>query len=202
MITEIKPDSAVIEGFKNLISFLEDIDQSVPSGDSGIYNCIQCGTCGGTCPSGPDMEYTPRGLFALIAAGKREEVLKSNTFWYCLSCYQCIVRCPQDVKITDIMYALKRRAIREGFYTESNAKEAPGFSGTFMDYVENYGRSFEFGLATRHNLRYRPLDVMKIAPLGLGMWRKGRMNLKPIKIKNLKQLKAILIKARELEGTL
>ncbi len=183
------------------VRFFDEVDQSTAIGDSGLIHCIQCGTCGGSCPSSADMDYTPRHLFGLIAAGERDIVLKSNTFWYCVSCYQCIVRCPQEVKITDIMYTLKRFAIREGHYRESDKAEAPDFSGTFMDYVENYGRSFEFGLATRFHLRHHPLDMMKMAPIGLGMWRKGRMDLTPKRIKNIEQLKDILNKARQLGGT-
>ncbi|MBK6710249.1 MAG: 4Fe-4S dicluster domain-containing protein [Chloroflexi bacterium] len=49
--------------------------------------CIQCGTCGGSCPSGQDMDHTPRQLFAMIRADMRDEVLRSNTPWYCVSCY-------------------------------------------------------------------------------------------------------------------
>jgi heterodisulfide reductase subunit C len=147
------------------------------------------------------MTHTPRHLFAMIASEQRDEVLSSNTFWYCVSCYQCVVRCPREVKITDIMYALKRKAIRSGLYLDSDSISV-GFSGRFLDYVEDYGRSFEFGLATRHNLRYRPLDAMKMAPMGLGMFRKGRMDLTPNRIENLKEFQKILKKARELGETI
>lgn len=179
-------------------NFLLEIDSSSSTGDSRIMNCIQCGTCGGTCPSSLDMEHTPRQIFAMIKAGMKDEVLRSNTFWYCVSCYQCVVRCPKEVKITDIMYTLKRKAIQEGYYHESEGHEATGLASYFMDFVENYGRSFEFGVASRFILRYHPLSAVKMAPLGLGMWRKGRMDLTPHSIKNIKQLKAILKKAKEL----
>jgi len=146
------------------------------------------------------MDHTPRHLFALIAAGMKDEVLRSNTPWYCVSCYYCMARCPQEIHITDLMYTLKRMAIQEGLYRESNAAEAPEFSETFIDLVENYGRSFELGLATRHYLRHHPLDVVKMAPMALDLLRKGRMDLTPRRIKNIDQLKAILAKARELGG--
>ena len=29
-------------------------------GNSHLEMCIQCGTCGGSCPSGADMDHTPR----------------------------------------------------------------------------------------------------------------------------------------------
>lgn len=180
-------------------SFMAEVEASTPGGTPNLSLCLQCGTCGGSCPSGPDMEHTPRRLFAMIAAGMREDVLKSNTPWYCVSCYYCMVRCPQDVHITDIMYTLKRIAIAEGYYQESTAADAPDFSETFIDYVENYGRSFELGLATRYHLKHHPLAAVKLAALGLNMLRKGRMELTPTRIENLDQLQAILAKAKAIE---
>jgi heterodisulfide reductase subunit C len=147
------------------------------------------------------MEHSPRRIFAMIEAGMKEDVLRSNTPWYCVSCYYCMVRCPQDIHITDLMYTLKRMAIAEGYYQESSASDASDFSTTFIEYVENYGRSFELGLATRHHLRHHPLSAIKMATtLGLGMWRKGRMDLTPNRIQDLNGLKAILAKAKELGG--
>lgn len=181
------------------VSFFEEVIAATP-GDPRLELCLQCGTCGGSCPSGPDMDHTPRALFAMIAAGMKEAVLRSNTPWYCVSCYYCIVRCPQEVHITDVMYTLKRMAIQEGFYRESKASEAPEFSRTFIDYVENYGRSFELGLATRYHLRYHPLDAVKMAPMAIDLFRRGRMDLTPKQIKGIGQLKAILAKAKELGG--
>ena len=81
----------------------------------------------------------------MIRADLREQVLRSNTPWYCVSCYYCTVRCPQEVHITDVMYTLKSMAIREKLYDDSTA---PDFSQTFIGYVETYGRGFELGLAT------------------------------------------------------
>lgn len=187
-------------------TFMQEVIASTPGGDPHLEFCIQCGTCGGSCPSGPDMEHTPRKIFAMIEAGMKEDVLRSNTPWYCVSCYYCMVRCPQDVHITDLMYTLKRMAIKEGYYRESSAADAPDFSETFIDMVENYGRSFELGLATRYHLRHHPLGAVKMAGFGLGMLRRGRMDLTPTKIKDLNGLKAILAKAKkmgaEVEGGL
>jgi len=169
-------------------------------GNSHLGMCIQCGTCGGSCPSGADMEHTPRALFALINAGMEEQVLRSNTPWYCVSCYYCMVRCPQSIHITDLMYTLKRMSIQEGLYRQSTASDAPGFSQDFIFFVENFGRSFELGIAAIYNLRYHPLDMPKMMPMGLGMMRKRRMDLTPKRIKDMTGLKAILAKAKELEG--
>ncbi len=180
-------------------TFFDEVVASTP-GNPHLEQCIQCGTCGGSCPSGADMEHTPRAIFAMIAAGMRDEVLRSNTHWYCVSCYFCMVRCPQEVHITDLMYTLKRMSIKEGHYRESSTPSTPEFSATFIDYVENYGRSFEFGLATRYNLKHHPLDMIKMAPMGLGMLRRRRMDLAPRKIKGQAELRQILNKAKQLGG--
>lgn len=182
-------------------SFLEEVMDAVP-GAPGLSACIQCGTCGGSCPSGPDMEHTPRQLFAMINANMRSEVLRSNTPWYCVSCYFCMVRCPQNVQITDIMYALKRKAIEAGESRRSSAADAPKFSEAFVNFVENYGRSFELGVAARFHFIQHPGEAIKMAAsIGIGMMRKGRMDLTPTRIKGVTQLKTILSKARELGGT-
>jgi heterodisulfide reductase subunit C/quinone-modifying oxidoreductase subunit QmoC len=94
------------------------------------------------------------------------------------------------------MYTLKSMAIAEKLYKETTA---PDFSQTFVDMVENYGRSYEFGLATRHYLKHYPLRLPSMAPMGLGLLTKKRMEITPRRIERIEQLKAILARAKELE---
>ncbi len=177
------------------LSLLDEVSMKT-AGVSHLEMCIQCGTCGGSCPPAEDMDHTPRMLFAMLRAGMREDVLRSNTPWICVSCYHCVVRCPQNVHITDVMYTLKAMAIREKKYRDA---AAPEFSETFVDMVEKYGRSYEFGLATRHYLKHAPLRLVGMSTMGLGMLAKGRMSMTPRKIKGMAQLKSILKKAKEME---
>lgn len=179
------------------LSFLDRVAKATP-GPTRLDMCIQCGTCGGSCPSGPDMDHTPRQLFAMIRADMEKEVLASNTPWYCVSCYYCMVRCPQEVHITDIMYTLKSMAVEAGLYEDTTGSD---LSQTFVSMVENYGRSFEFGLATRQYLRHQPLKVLGRAQMGLGMLSKGRLDLTPHRIENIDQLRAILDKANQMEAS-
>jgi len=177
-------------------TFLSQVIEETPDGER-ILHCLQCGSCGGSCPSGGDMEYTPRAIISMILDGDRDTVLRANTMWTCVSCYFCTTRCPQQIPITDIMYTLKRQAIREHTHHDT---DAPALAKTFTDYVDKYGRSFEFGLATGYVLLNRPLSAMKMGPMGLQLFTKGRMSLKPSKIRNIDQLRAIIDKARELGG--
>lgn len=188
--SQAEPAAGMVE-----MSLLDRVEAATP-GDARLKMCIQCGTCGGSCPSGPDMDYTPRQIFAFLRAGMREEVCKSNTAWFCVSCYLCTVRCPQEVRITDLMYTIKRLSVEAGLYQDSTA---PNLSETFVDYIQRYGRSFEFGLATRHNLRHRPLSMPGMVPMGMGMLSKGRMDLTPHRIEGMDQLRAILRRAEQVE---
>lgn len=176
--------------------FLAEVMAAVP-GESRLSLCIQCGTCGGSCPSAADMDHTPRQLFAMIRAGLREKVLGSNTPWMCVACYYCTVRCPQEVHIPDVMYGLKSIAAREG---RSPGSAAPDFSRVFISNIRRFGRSYEVGLVARHYLRHFPLRIPGMAPAGLGMLASGRMELRPHRIRDVAGLRAILARAAMLEA--
>jgi heterodisulfide reductase subunit C len=141
------------------------------------------------------MDHTPRALFALINAGMEDEVLSSNTPWYCVSCYACTTRCPQQIPITDLMYTLKEMAIRAGRYDHPHAAK---FSETFIGLVEQRGRSFEVGLATRYHLfhHYRPQQMVRLGLMGMGMLKRNRLPLRPKSIREMDQLQAILAEAK------
>ena len=175
-------------------SFYERVVAATPGGET-LAACLQCGTCGGSCPSGSDMDTTPRRLFAMVAANMEDEVLDTNTPWYCVSCYYCTVRCPQNIPITDFMYTIKRMAVARGRYHEDSHAE---FSDSFIGYVERYGRSFEFGLATRYHLTHQPLKMLNKGYLGFQMFQKGRLTPRPERIRNMPQLTAILDEAKRI----
>ena len=162
-----------------------------------MVHCMQCGSCGGSCPTSADMELTPRTLIAMIMAGDRNAVLAANTMWACVSCYACTTRCPQNIPITDIIYALKRMAIAERTHRDT---DAPALARTFTGFLDKYGRSYEAGLATGYHLLHRPLGMMKMMPMGMQMFTRGRMAIMPTKIRQIDQLQAIIKKAKELSG--
>ena len=169
-------------------SFADEI-ASVPGGDT-LFSCIQCGTCSGMCPVSPYMDHTPRQIIAMIRAGMRAEVLNSYTVWLCASCYSCAVECPKEIKITDIMYAAKRLAIREGVYPKRFP--IPILASEFFKSVERSGRSTESWLLVRLFLKTNPFQMFKQAGLGLRLWLKGRLGLKLESVKRTGELRSIL----------
>lgn len=179
-------------------TFLEEVIEATPGGER-LVHCLQCGSCGGSCPSSGDMEFTPRTLIAMINAGNRDAVLAANTMWACVSCYSCTTRCPQNIPITDIIYTLKRMAIAEERY---HGTDAPALARTFTGFVDKFGRSYEAGLATHYHLlkRWKPIELLKMGPMGMKIFFRGRMAILPTKIRQIEQLQAIIRKAKELSA--
>jgi len=86
----------------------------MPGGENLCY-CFTCGTCTASCPIREVNEkFNPRKIIRMIILGMRDSVLKSEFMWLCTGCYSCQERCPQDVKITDLMNALKNYAVKQG----------------------------------------------------------------------------------------
>ena len=164
--------------------FLNDV-YGIPSGDK-VKECIQCGTCSASCPTSYAMDYTPREIIAAFRAGLLEKVLKSNTIWLCSSCYSCTVRCPSGIKLTDIMYELKRLAVEFGF-APKDAK-APVVAKLFVDIVDKNGRIAEVPLVSRFMLETNPLGAFKMIPRAAKLMVRGRMPLASKKVEGLAEL--------------
>jgi heterodisulfide reductase subunit C len=147
---------------------------ATPGGEK-VLSCLQCGTCGGACPMSPYMDLTPRRLIGMVREGFKQEAIESFSIWLCASCYECTVRCPAGIHVTDVMYALKRIAIREGIYPKRFP--VPVLAKEFMDMVKRTGRTNEFWLVIKLLLKTAPLKMLTSWPLGLRLWMRGRLRL-------------------------
>ncbi len=83
-------------------------------GGERIIACYQCGTCSGSCPTAPAMDYNPRHILHMLRLGLGERALRSRAIWLCTSCYSCTVRCPREIKIGDAMLGLRHLAVDRG----------------------------------------------------------------------------------------
>ncbi len=191
--------------------FLDEVC-SLPGGEC-VRWCMQCGMCSASCPSVNQMDYSPRKLIALIRAGRRYDVLTSNTMWVCASCYLCTARCPKDVKITELMHSLERLAARHSLCNEGVS--TPAMYRAFVNSIKSNGRVYELGMMMQFYLstlltksylsavltgKTNPLATIKMLPLALKLFTHGRMSIKPRKIKGTEQLKTIVDRARALGG--
>ena len=88
----------------------------------GYHTCINCGTCTAVCPAAEFYKYDPRQIVATCQTkddDKIEELLKSNTIWYCGECMSCVTRCPRKNGPGLVVMALRELSTRLGFFVES-----------------------------------------------------------------------------------
>jgi heterodisulfide reductase subunit C len=176
-------------------AFLAEVER-IPGGDK-LQRCIQCGTCSGSCPVSYAMDVQPRQLVAFFRAGDIESILRSRTIWICASCYACTVRCPSGIKITDLVYALKRMAMEQK--TRAGGHPVLVLSEQFVRLVNRYGRNHEMKLMLRYHLRKAPFSLVKMLPLGWRLLRAGRLPWRAQKVKAVADLRRIIAKAEEME---
>ncbi|MGD2179443.1 MAG: 4Fe-4S dicluster domain-containing protein [Anaerolineae bacterium] len=84
-------------------------------GGEHIRRCFSCSTCTAGCPvASVTDKYNPRRIIHMALLGMRDQVLASDFIWLCSVCYTCYERCPQDVRIPELMNAIRNIAVREG----------------------------------------------------------------------------------------
>lgn len=137
-----------------------------------IHRCMQCGTCTASCPAAAAMDVTPRIMWRMVHLGMTDEVLHSRTMWLCSMCYQCQVRCPRGIPLTELITSLKELALERGVVS---SRESAAFYRSFADVMRRYGRMREFEFMARYLLAANPLKAVNFAPLGLTLFRRGKV---------------------------
>ncbi|MCF8150077.1 MAG: 4Fe-4S dicluster domain-containing protein [Sulfuritalea sp.] len=195
-------NSQAVARYQN--NFLKEVEERVEEGHM-VKMCMQCGVCAGSCPLGPHWEHSPQKIFMMIRAGKRDEVLGSDSMFMCTSCYNCMVRCPREIPITHIMHGLANYAHRLG--TAPKGQPTREFATLFWNNAVKKGRVNELTLTLRHYFRDGLISGIKEAlnmqSIGLGLFLAKRLNPMEIfgghGVKDLKGFHAILAKAKEIE---
>ncbi len=132
-------------------------------GGEYIRRCFSCSTCTAGCPvAGVTDKYNPRRIIHMALLGMREQVLRSDFVWLCAVCYTCYERCPQDVRIPELMNAIRNIAVREGivpntFWMQVEKLRQHGRLYEVEEY-ENERRA-EYGLPT---IQDDPAEVRRI----------------------------------------
>ena len=148
-------------------SLLEQIEAAGPF-QTGA--CFQCRKCTNGCPVTFAMDLYPDEVIRMLILGQRETVLGCRTIWVCAACETCTTRCPNEVKIAEIMDCLKEMAIQE----------ETALLPTYLLSSGELKRKWQAGT-------YRS-DIK----LGLRMLSKGRFPLLPKTIKGKKEVRRIL----------
>jgi quinone-modifying oxidoreductase subunit QmoC len=185
-------------------AFLREVEASVEGGES-VKMCMQCGVCSGSCPFGPHWAHPPQKIFMMIRAGEREAVLTSDAMWMCTSCYNCVVRCPRQIPVTQIMHGLATHAHRLGLAPK--AQPTRRFSVQFWENCTRTGRVNELrltlGLYFRDGLAAGVRNAWSMRNVGFALLKAKRLNpfelLRGHRCEDSRGIQAMLAKAREIE---
>jgi heterodisulfide reductase subunit C len=127
---------------------------------------------------------------ALTRADFKDEVLRSHTIWLCASCYACTVECPQEIRITDIMYELKQRAIHERIHVRRFP--IPVLAREFARMVRKNGRITEMTLVIKLFLKTDWLGALRNWRMGTDLLKTGRLSFATERIRSRGEIGRLL----------
>jgi Fe-S oxidoreductase len=78
---------------------------------SKVLMCMQCGMCAGSCP---ESGITPFNIRALVSKRQFQREMDESIPWYCTSCGECTLRCPRDVKPSEMIIEVRSSFVEEG----------------------------------------------------------------------------------------
>jgi len=82
--------------------------------------CFQCGACTPDCPVAKRVDiFRPRRIVRLALFGFKKRLFSDNLLWLCLGCFGCTEMCPQGVKPTELIEALREIGAEEGILPPS-----------------------------------------------------------------------------------
>ncbi|MDR0940675.1 MAG: 4Fe-4S dicluster domain-containing protein [Bacteroidales bacterium] len=104
-----------------MIDYCAELEKDIRF-QEGLKSCLNCGVCCAICPAAEFYNYDPRSIVTLVQQRNNETIenlLKSDTIWYCGQCMSCKTRCPRGNTAGMIIQALRTLSQKLGFFTES-----------------------------------------------------------------------------------
>lgn len=173
------------------------LEQTESFGPFQTGSCFQCRKCTNGCPVAFAMDLFPDEVIRMVILGQRETVLACQTIWVCAACETCTTRCPNDVKIAELMDCLKEMALREG--VRSSQPRILALHEAFLENIKKRGRLYETTLLPSYLVKsgeflHKWRSGMWRYDLNLGrqMFTKGRLPLMPKSIKGKSEVRKIL----------
>ena len=81
--------------------------------NTNAKRCMLCGKCSARCPNFDNFDIKPHQFVNQISKGNFELLFKSKTIYKCLTCLECVERCPRNVAPANLINAIKELAVRE-----------------------------------------------------------------------------------------
>ena len=165
-----------------------------------ISHCYQCGKCTAGCPLNEEMDVMPNQILRMLQLelpGYEDKILCSLSIWLCLACDTCYSRCPQEVKLSQVMDFLRKESLRQN-KVNPEAKDILKFHQAFLNSIKMNGKLHEVGLTIDYKLR--TLNLMQDVKLVPSMIARGKLAVFPHKTQNVKEIANIFKKISDNEG--
>lgn len=137
-----------------------------------VKRCFYCQKCSTGCPTAFAMDYQPAQVLKMVQLGQKEALLNSRAIWLCIGCETCGTRCPNDIRINNVMDVLKEMAMEEG--VRPAEKEVYALHRSFLDSIKIFGRVHELSMLAEYMLRV-PQKLPAEIGLGLKLIIKGKV---------------------------
>jgi Fe-S oxidoreductase len=117
-----------------------------------LLECIQCGTCTGSCPVAKKANLNVRKYMREVATFGKLTVHPQNELWSCTTCSTCGVRCPKDLNPYEFLIDIRGMAVEEGQIapTIRDALESIFKNGNPWGRMRNKRSEWSQGLNVKH----------------------------------------------------
>lgn len=92
--------------------------------------CMNCGVCTAICPAAEFYDYDPRRICDTVQRGDEEaieQLLRSDTIWYCGQCMSCKTRCPRGNVPGELISVLRKASQDLGLFHNSEKGRQQSF---------------------------------------------------------------------------
>lgn len=163
-------------------------------------HCYQCGKCTAGCPLNEEMDIMPNQILRMLQLelpGYEDKILGSLSIWLCLACDTCYSRCPQEVKLSQVMDFLRQESIRQN-KVNPKAKDILKFHQSFLETIERNGKLNEVWLTINYKLK--TLNLMQDVEHAPSMFLKGKLSIIPDRVQNVREIEKIFKRISNNEG--
>jgi heterodisulfide reductase subunit C2 len=149
--------------------------------------CYQCGKCSAGCPMATESDLRPHNVMRLVMQDRRDEAMRDESIWLCLTCETCTARCPNDCDPARVIDELREMSLRSGL--AAAPRHIAAFHRAFLAQIRANGRLHEMSMIVDYKLHSG--DLMKDVTNAPAMVTRGKLSIRPERIKGMEEIKRI-----------